>query len=117
MKVASVSILCQDIRVFKAMNHAGTPCPYEGKVGKEASQAWIQNVDDRPDAEEYKARLERIAKAKQKQEKADRKDQENVESNKWKTFWSACKYERNEDNIYKSRNTCRREYAKLNTNP
>ena len=37
MKVASVAILCQDIRVFKAMTMAGTPCPYEGKIGVEAS--------------------------------------------------------------------------------
>ena len=36
MKVAAVSILCQDERVFSAMAHAGTPCPFEGKIGKEA---------------------------------------------------------------------------------
>ena len=36
MKVAAVSILCQDERVFEAMQMAGTPCPFEGKIGREA---------------------------------------------------------------------------------
>ena len=49
MKVASVSILCQDERVFKAMEMAGTPCPYKGKIGKEATIAWTENTQDRPD--------------------------------------------------------------------
>ena len=40
MKVAAVSILCQDERVFEAMLMAGTPCPFEGKIGKEAIQQW-----------------------------------------------------------------------------
>ena len=54
MKVASVAILCQDERVFKAMEMAGTPCPYMGKVGKEASVGWKTNPSKRPDAKEYK---------------------------------------------------------------
>jgi hypothetical protein len=49
MKVASVSILCQDPRVFGAMEMAGTPCPYKGKIGKEATVAWKENNQDRPD--------------------------------------------------------------------
>ncbi len=40
MKVASVSLLCQDERVFEAMNMAGTPCPIDGKIGEEAKQLW-----------------------------------------------------------------------------
>jgi hypothetical protein len=43
MRVAAVSLLCQDDRVFDAMRMAGTPCPYEGKIGKEASAAWDAN--------------------------------------------------------------------------
>ena len=43
MKVAAVSMMCQDDRVFKAMQMAGTPCPYMGKIGKEASDAWEEN--------------------------------------------------------------------------
>ena len=42
MKVAAISTLCQDPRVFDAMLMAGTPCPYEGKIGPEAKEAWKQ---------------------------------------------------------------------------
>ena len=49
MKVAAVGVLCQDPRVFKAMIHAGTPCPYMGQVGKEAAVGWQENRTDRPD--------------------------------------------------------------------
>ena len=54
MKVAAVSNLCQDTRVFKAMEMAGTPCPYKGKIGKEAAQYWKENKKDRPDNLEIK---------------------------------------------------------------
>lgn len=40
MKVAAVSIMCQDRRVFDAMMNAGTPCPYDGMIGEDAKQAW-----------------------------------------------------------------------------
>ena len=71
MKVASVSILCQDPRVFKAMEMAGTPCPYEGKIGKEAAEMWVVNVQDRPDKKVYKKKLKRKAK----EDKAETKKQ------------------------------------------
>ena len=48
MKVAAVSTLCQDARVFDAMLMAGTPCPYKGKIGKEAKKAWEENPEDIP---------------------------------------------------------------------
>mgnify|MGYP003148679176 FL=1 len=63
MKVASVSILCQDSRVFNAMEMAGTPCPYKGKIGKQATVAWEENKQDRPD---YKVWYkEKVQKCKQ----------------------------------------------------
>ena len=40
MKVAAVSVMCQDQRVFDAMMDAGTPCPYNGLIGDEAKEAW-----------------------------------------------------------------------------
>ena len=40
MKVAAVSVLCQDRRVYDAMEMAGTPCPYEGKIGDDAKEGW-----------------------------------------------------------------------------
>jgi len=53
MKVAAVSTLCQDARVFDAMIMAGTPCPYKGKIGKDAEEAWGENPDDVPDGTRY----------------------------------------------------------------
>ena len=44
MKVAAVSMMCQDERVFKAMWNAGTPCPYDGLIGEEAKRAWAEEL-------------------------------------------------------------------------
>ena len=49
MKVAAVSTMCQDKRVFDAMMMAGTPCPYDGLIGKEAKAAWEVNAEQKPD--------------------------------------------------------------------
>ena len=81
MKVASVSILCQDSRVFKAMEMAGTPCPYKGKIGKEAIKSWANNVEDRPDYKEVK-----------------------------NTYIQRCKKTRNSNGKKKSKSTCVREF-------
>ncbi len=48
MKVAAVSLLCQDARAFDAMWRAGTPCPYNGRIGDEAKTAWEENPNDVP---------------------------------------------------------------------
>ena len=53
MKVAAVSVMCQDARVFNAMEMAGTPCPYKGKIGIEAAKAWAENPDKRPDYDKW----------------------------------------------------------------
>ena len=53
MKVAAVAILCQDPRVFEAMDQAGTPCPFEGKIGKEAMDQWNKYDVERPDYKQY----------------------------------------------------------------
>ena len=58
MKVAAVSILCQDERVFEAMQMAGTPCPFEGKIGKEALEQWDKYNVERPDYDSYISKLE-----------------------------------------------------------
>ncbi len=54
MKVASVSLLCQDVRVFKAMEQAGTPCPINGKIGQSAKEEWAKDPTKRPDYDEWK---------------------------------------------------------------
>ena len=51
MKVAAVSTLCQDKRVFDAMMQAGTPCPYDGSIGAEAKAAWKAKPELQPSAE------------------------------------------------------------------
>ena len=48
MKVAAVSMMCQDKRVFDAMMNAGTPCPYDGMIGVDAKEAWENNPDEQP---------------------------------------------------------------------
>jgi len=48
MKVAAVSTLCQDARVFDAMLMAGTPCPYKGAIGDKALAEWKKNPQDIP---------------------------------------------------------------------
>ena len=60
MKVAAVAILCQDERVFFAMEQAGTPCPFEGKIGKEAKAAWKKYDKLRPDYDQYVLNLKII---------------------------------------------------------
>ena len=69
MKVAAVSILCQDERVFHAMLQSGTPCPFEGKIGKEALSQWKKYDKLRPDYERYVADLKVIKRINKKWEK------------------------------------------------
>lgn len=52
MKVAAVSVMCQDKRVFDAMMHAGTPCPYDGLIGTEARAAWKLDEQGAPKPED-----------------------------------------------------------------
>jgi hypothetical protein len=45
MKVAAVSTLCADPRVFDSMWMAGTYCPYMGAIGEDARKGWEENPD------------------------------------------------------------------------
>ena len=85
MKVASVSLLCQDDRVFLAMEMAGTPCPYKGKIGKEATAAWASNTDERPDSEGL-----------------------------YDAFMKKCWLSPNKKGVSKSKRTCKKEWKKQN---
>ena len=49
MKVAAVSTLCADPRVFDAMHMAGTYCPYMGAIGEDAREGWTENPDMVPE--------------------------------------------------------------------
>ena len=86
MKVAAVSILCQDERVFEAMQMAGTPCPFEGKIGKEAMKQWNKYDVERPDYDTYVKKLETRSRIddelleieRQKETKRIKKEQEEL---------------------------------------
>ena len=58
MKVAAVSLLCGDPRVWDAMHMAGTSCPYMGAIGSEAEEAWKQNPDMIPEGSVVLAKME-----------------------------------------------------------
>ena len=66
MKVAAVAILCQDERVFESMIQAGTPCPIDGKIGKDAQALWSKYDHERPDYDTYVKRMEDRKKADEK---------------------------------------------------
>ena len=70
MKVAAVSTLCQDARIFDAMIMAGTPCPYKGKIGKAALTAWVANPGDIPDGSSIlKKKIREVKREKKKEVK------------------------------------------------
>jgi len=66
MKVGAVALLCQDERVFEAMIQAGTPCPIDGKIGKDAKALWAKYDHERPD---YKTYVKRMDDRQKKEEK------------------------------------------------
>ena len=68
MKVGAVAILCQDERVFEAMINAGTPCPIDGKIGKDAMALWKKYDFERPD---YKAYIKRMKERKKVEPKLE----------------------------------------------
>tara|TARA_R100000700_G_scaffold24371_1_gene31268 strand:+ start:13186 stop:13809 length:624 start_codon:yes stop_codon:yes gene_type:complete len=68
MRVASIAILCQDDRVFSAMENAGTPCPFEGQIGEAATEQWKKYDVERPDYDKYVQKLKRRAAIDKKTE-------------------------------------------------
>ena len=62
MKVAAVAVMCQDRRVFEAMLSAGTPCPYDGKIGEQAKASWEASPDKIPVLENHNKDKENAAK-------------------------------------------------------
>ena len=65
MKVAAVSTLCADPRVFDAMHMAGTYCPYMGAIGEDARQGWNENPDMVPEGSLVYKKIEIEQKEKQ----------------------------------------------------
>jgi len=85
MKVAAVAILCQDERVFEAMEQAGTPCPFEGKIGQQAKAAWQKYNKLRPDHNTYIQNLKIKEEADVEEQNEITKDMQEVD--KPKTNW------------------------------
>ena len=126
MKVAAVSLMCQDDRVFQAMEMAGTPCPYYGKIGDEASQAWQANAQERPDYKDNKRKInkrqDRIENEKEIAEEIAKREAERPR----KEFLKACIGSRHtaesaaitggraKEGVKKSGSTCRSEWKELN---
>jgi len=82
MKVGSVALLCQDERVFEAMINAGTPCPVDGKIGKEALAIWQKYEFERPD---YKTYVKRIKKREVIDKKIQKEEAKKLELHtRWK---------------------------------
>jgi hypothetical protein len=79
MKVAAVAILCQDERVFESMIQAGTPCPIDGKIGKEAEALWSKYDHERPDYKTYVKRMDDRKKADEAEQLAMTKEFEKIE--------------------------------------
>ena len=65
MKVAAVSTLCADPRVWDAMYMAGTYCPYMGAIGEEAKEGWENNPDLVPEGSLIYKKIEIEQKEKQ----------------------------------------------------
>ena len=75
MKVAAVAILCQDERVFESMIQAGTPCPIDGKIGKEAEKLWSKYDNERPDYDVYVKRMKQREKKEKELERLRLKEE------------------------------------------
>ena len=68
MKVAAVSTLCADPRVWDAMYMAGTYCPYMGAIGEEAKEGWEANPELVPDGSVVMFKIETDIKEQKKTE-------------------------------------------------
>jgi hypothetical protein len=80
MKVAAVAILCQDERVFESMIQAGTPCPIDGKIGKNAMSLWNKYDHERPDYDTYVKRMDDRKKADKAEQAAITEEFERLEA-------------------------------------
>jgi hypothetical protein len=99
MRVAAVAILCQDERVFESMISAGTVCPIDGKIGKEAMALWSRYGHERPDYKTYVKRIKDREKADKKAEKEMTKELEKMDRLKAKEEAKEIKTENLKPNV------------------
>ena len=83
MKVAAISTLCADSRVFDAMWNAGTYCPYNASIGEDAKKGWEENKDKIPEGSLIFASMKEDEK-----EKIKKQSQEDVKPSGWRVFFT-----------------------------
>ena len=83
MKVAAISTLCADARVFDAMWNAGTYCPYNASIGEDARKGWEENKDKIPKGSLIFASMEEAEKLKIKEER-----EKDGKPNGWRVFFT-----------------------------
>ncbi len=71
MKVAAISTLCADSRVFDAMWNAGTYCPYNASIGEDAKKGWEENKDKIPEGSLIFASMKEDEKEKLKKKRKE----------------------------------------------
>ena len=76
LKVAGISILCQEVRVFDGLWMAGTPCPFMGKIGDAARQEWIKNPKKAPEGSIVRLQVKAETVSSQPQQSSDWPDEE-----------------------------------------
>ena len=83
MKVAAISTLCADSRVFDAMWNAGTYCPYNASIGEDAKKGWEENKDKIPEGSLIFASMKQDEKEKIKKQR-----EEDGKPSGWKVFFT-----------------------------
>nr|BAR19861.1 hypothetical protein [uncultured Mediterranean phage uvMED] len=83
MKVAAISTLCADSRVFDAMWNAGTYCPYNASIGEDAKKGWEENKDKIPEGSLIFASMKEDEKEKIKKQR-----EEDGKPSGWRVFFT-----------------------------
>ena len=81
LKVAGISILCQEVRVFDGLWMAGSPCPFMGKIGNAARDEWIKHPEKSPEGSIIRKEAPAIVAAAQKKAVEDSLKQ--IRENEW----------------------------------
>jgi hypothetical protein len=56
MRVAALSVLCNDEMIWRAMMDSNSPCPIDGLIGDSAKAQWLVKTDRIPMPEEEHAK-------------------------------------------------------------
>ena len=83
MKVAAISTLCADSRVFDAMWNAGTYCPYNSNIGEAAKKGWEELKDKIPEGSLIFASMKQDEKEKIKKQR-----EEDGKPSGWRVFFT-----------------------------